>query len=209
MATQLTGPVMPIRTVSFLFLEVRLTSNICQKNMIYFGWNLARISSNRVIFVSSPSSQMMTNLRNLCISLMKLLNPFSDDCVWKSNMRGKLVFPNWHKMGLCKPVEIKLAGFLDLAAAVGWEELDMLIILFVLPSGAQEGEGPGHLWGWEEIQGFRQPAHGPRQRSSFRHSCQESQGGCRAGRGEEEVKIVTMELCKIKCLKRSLWECPD
>lgn len=70
--------------------------------------------------------------------------------------------------------------------------------------GAQEGEGPGHLRGREELQGFRQPAYGPRQRSSFWHPCQESQGGCRAGRGKEEVKIVTLELCKIKCLKGSM-----
>lgn len=32
----------------------------------------------------SDSSQMMTNLRNLCISLMKRVNPFSDDCFLKS-----------------------------------------------------------------------------------------------------------------------------
>lgn len=49
MATQLAGPVMPIRTVSFLFLAARLSSNIChtQKNLIHFCWNLVHISTDR------------------------------------------------------------------------------------------------------------------------------------------------------------------
>ncbi len=84
-----------------------------------------------------------------------------------------------------------------------------LLLSFSSLAGTQKGEGPGYLRGREELQGFRQPAYGPRQRSSFRHPCQESQRGCRAGCGKEEVKIVTIELCKIKCLKRSMWECHD
>lgn len=46
------------------------------------------------------SSQMMTNLRNLCISLMKLSNPFSDDCCLKSSRKSKLVPKYWcHEIG--------------------------------------------------------------------------------------------------------------
>lgn len=120
---------------------------------------------------------------------MKLLNPFSDDCFLKL-----VIHKHWcHKIGY-QCVWILLFG------SVG--RLSVVIDFFFSP-GAQEGEGPGHLWGREELQGFRQPAYGPRQCSSFWHPCQESQRGCRARRGKEEVRIVTMELCKIKCLKKN------
>lgn len=135
MATQLTGPVMPIRTVSFLLFPY-WSCKFCLKTQFY------------CYIFRLLCSQTMSNLWNLSCrmwSLAKCLRPLA---------------------------------------------------------GSQEGEGPSHLRGWEELQGVRQPAYGSRQRSSLWHPRQESQGGRRAGCGEKEVKIVTMELCKIKCLKR-------
>ena len=211
MATQLAGPLMPIRTVSCYVYKIFFAPF---GKMRGWGLELRRWSGSSTVTLQMYrnkvcSSQMMTNLRNLCISLMKHLNLFSDDCF----LEIKLEIAKWScsKIGL---------AFLSLHFHMGWilwfgwdncwllKENDMRFLFFP-SSDPQEGEGPSYLRGREELQGFRQPAYGPLQRSSLRHPCQESQGGCRTGRGEEEVKIVPIELCKIKCSKRSMWECRD
>lgn len=97
MATQLTGPVMPIRTVSdssckitlYICLLMRTKKAECNlfslKLLASFTWtSITEVMTDKKcinsLIILHYSSQMMTNLRNLCISLMKHLNPFSDDC---------------------------------------------------------------------------------------------------------------------------------
>lgn len=73
MATQLTGPVMPIKTVRF-HLKLQLLPAL----FVYLS-DLSHLIHMCRSTEPDRSSQMMTNLRNLCIFLMKLLNPF---CWW-------------------------------------------------------------------------------------------------------------------------------
>lgn len=97
MATQLTGPVMPIRTVSDSSCKVNLCVCLLMrikkaddnlfslKLLASFTWtSITEVMTDKrcinSLNILHYSSQMMTNLRNLCISLMKHLNPFSDDC---------------------------------------------------------------------------------------------------------------------------------
>lgn len=70
MATQLTGPVMPIKTVSF-HLKLQLLPSL----FVYLS-DLPHLIHMCRSTEPIRSSQMMTNLRNLCIFLMNLLNPF-------------------------------------------------------------------------------------------------------------------------------------
>lgn len=144
MATQLAGPVMPIKTVSFNSLKIPLANTSISKsmlrwitmrslemNVISLKWKislnliyncaaanieLAGFAIHMIFFsfVLHLSSQMMINLRNLCISLMKHLNHFSDDCFLKLSWKSKLVFPKYwcHKIRLLfASVNVKLAGF--------------------------------------------------------------------------------------------------
>uniref|UniRef100_A0A9L0SII4 Large ribosomal subunit protein eL13 n=1 Tax=Equus caballus TaxID=9796 RepID=A0A9L0SII4_HORSE len=52
----------------------------------------------------------------------------------------------------------------------------------------QEGEGQSHHGRGEELQGLRQPPHGPRQRPALWHPGKKGQGGRRAGCGKEKIK---------------------
>ena len=72
--------------------------------------------------------------------------------------------------------------------AMSQASLQARVSLPVLLPGLQEGESQGHHRGGEELQGFCQSSHGPRQCSALWHPSKKSQGSCRTGCRKEKIK---------------------
>ena len=177
MATQLAGPVMPIKNVSMISFV--LLSSSCILMSLCFECN--------EIFAKLPVTNY--SLRG------GKPNVYSLNVVFQEGITVPLILLMILLLnlmtGLLRPLLVLLCSFLSLVSLVR------------LCSGVQEGEGPRHHRGGEEVQGFRQPAYGPCQRPSLWHPCQEGQGGRRSGRGEEEIKTFVCMRLKIKICQQT------
>lgn len=104
MATQLSGPVMPIKTVSdnsctashyvikcdqhYFIVVLYLVNMLINSHILKLLAIMASVMMVKRLNIIHCSSQVMTNLRNLCISLMKHLNPLSDDCYFYNKLEA-------------------------------------------------------------------------------------------------------------------------